>query len=134
VVDDEAAICEIAKNILEAHNYRVLLAKDGIEAIALYVQYKSEISLLLMDSLMPSMDGLNAIRTLKKLVPQIRIVAMSGLDTDDKRDRLFEAGIQKFLSKPFTAEELLNVLRDELEVAAVVRRSIIFHPKEDPHF
>lgn len=122
VVDDEAAIREIAKNILKTHNYRVLTAKDGIDAIALYVQYQTEISLVLMDTFMPSMDGLTAIRILQKLAPQIKIIAMSGLYTDDDRDRLFEVGIQKFLLKPFTAEELLNFLRDELEVAAVDRR------------
>jgi len=58
VVDDEAAIRDITKTSLESHNYKAITASDGIEAIALYAEHRDEISLVLTDMVMPSMDGL----------------------------------------------------------------------------
>uniref|UniRef100_A0ACD5H0C2 ATP-binding protein n=1 Tax=Desertifilum tharense IPPAS B-1220 TaxID=1781255 RepID=A0ACD5H0C2_9CYAN len=57
VVDDEAMICETTKTILEAYNYQVLTANDGVEAIALYAEHQEEIYCVLMDIMMPLMDG-----------------------------------------------------------------------------
>ncbi|HEY9884465.1 MAG TPA: PAS domain S-box protein, partial [Thermosynechococcaceae cyanobacterium] len=65
VVDDEAMIRQTTQASLEANNYTVLTANDGIEAIALYAQHKDSIHLVLVDMMMPSMDGLTAIRTLR---------------------------------------------------------------------
>ena len=68
VVDDEAAIREIDRASLETYYYRVLTAKDGIEAIALYAQHRDEIGLVLIDMIMPTMDGATTIRTLQKSI------------------------------------------------------------------
>ncbi|WP_199290227.1 PAS domain S-box protein [Leptolyngbya sp. FACHB-36] len=110
VVDDEAAIREIAQKSLEAYGYQVLTAKDGIEAIALYVQHKQQISLVLVDMMMPVMDGPTTIRTLHKLNPSIKIVAVSGLMTNDKLSASIAPKIRAFLSKPFTTPDLLKTL------------------------
>jgi PAS domain S-box-containing protein len=110
VVDDEAAICEIIKTTLETYNFRVITAKDGIEAIAVYVQQKKEISAVLIDIMMPSMDGATAIRTLQQLNPQVKIIAMSGLVSNEALAQSSGTGIQGFLAKPFSASELLNTL------------------------
>ena len=83
VVDDEAPIRAICKNILETYNYTVLSARDGIEAIAFYSQHQNEIEVVLMDIMMPSMDGKVAIRTLQKIKPQVKIIAVSGLVTKE---------------------------------------------------
>ena len=72
VVDDETAICQVTKTSLETYNYKVVTANDGIEAIALYAQHKNEISAVLMDMMMPEMDGLTTIRMLKKINPQVK--------------------------------------------------------------
>ncbi|MBD3562485.1 PAS domain S-box protein, partial [Planktothrix sp. FACHB-1355] len=79
VVDDEDAIREITKISLESHHYKVMSACDGIEAIALYAQHKEEIDIVLVDMMMPSMDGSTTIRTLQKINPQVKILAVSGL-------------------------------------------------------
>ncbi|MBD0263935.1 MAG: PAS domain S-box protein, partial [Tolypothrix sp. Co-bin9] len=57
VVDDEAAIREITKSTLETYNYRVLTASDGVEGVAIYAQHQQEISVVLLDMMMPWMDG-----------------------------------------------------------------------------
>ncbi|UKO98806.1 hybrid sensor histidine kinase/response regulator [Nostoc sp. UHCC 0870] len=110
VVDDEAAIRDITKTSLESHNYKAITANDGIEAIALYVEYQEDISLVLTDMIMPSMDGLTTIRTLQKINPQVKIIAVSGLVTNDKVSAANNTGIQAFLSKPYTTNQLLQTI------------------------
>ncbi|MEH2048515.1 hybrid sensor histidine kinase/response regulator [Nostoc sp.] len=111
VVDDEIAIQEITRTSLEAHNYKILIASDGIEAIALYAQNRDKISVVLMDIMLPSLDGLTAIRTLQKINPQVKIIASSGLMSDNKLSAAAAIGINTFLSKPYTINELLLSLQ-----------------------
>jgi CheY-like chemotaxis protein len=114
VVDDEVAICEIAKTTLETHNYQVLTASDGIEALALYAQNKKKISAVLIDMMMPGMDGSTTILTLQRINPDVQILAMSGLMLNWTNSQKMSLGIQKFLAKPFTAEALLSNLKSLL--------------------
>ena len=114
VVDDELAIREIARTALETYSYKVLTAGDGIEAIALYAQHKYEISVVLMDMMMPAMDGATAIAVLQKMNPQISIIALSGLASNQKVAEAAGPGIKAFLSKPYTAKELLYTINGVL--------------------
>ncbi|MBE9051396.1 PAS domain S-box protein [Nostocales cyanobacterium LEGE 11386] len=114
VVDDEAAITQITKTTLEIHNYRVLTAQNGIEALALYSQHQNEILLVVIDMMMPSMAGGTAIRTLQMINPQVQIMAMSGLASAEALAQATITGIQGFLRKPFTAHELLNSIQEVL--------------------
>jgi hypothetical protein len=116
VVDDEPAIREITKTSLETYNYKVITASDGLDAIALYAQHKDEISVVLMDMMMPSMDGLNSIHVLKKFNPLVKIIAVSGLSSSDKVSVAMGTGIKAFLSKPYTAQQLLETLHSVLNV------------------
>jgi two-component system, cell cycle sensor histidine kinase and response regulator CckA len=99
---------------LENYNYRILTARGGIDAIAIYAQYKNEISVAIIDMMMPSMDGELTIRTLQKLDPQVQIIAMSGLISTEMMAKAAKAGAKQFLAKPFTAKELLNCLHSLL--------------------
>ena len=108
IVDDEASIRDVTKTSLEKHNYNVLTASDGIEAIAIYAQHKDHISAVLMDMMMPSMDGITAIRALQKINPQVKVIAVSGLATSEKIDTAMTGGARLFLSKPYTCENLLK--------------------------
>ncbi|MGH1394832.1 MAG: response regulator, partial [Trichormus sp.] len=110
VVDDEDTIRDITKTSLESHNYKAITASDGIEAIALYAEYQEKISVVLTDMVMPSMDGLTTIRTLQKINPQVKIIAVSGLATSDKVNAAQNIGIQAFLPKPYTAKQLLQTI------------------------
>ncbi len=113
VVDDEAAITQITKTTLEIHNYRVMTAENGIEALALYTLHKNEIQLVLMDMMMPSMAGGTAIRTMKIMNREVQIIAMSGLASAEALTQV-TGGIQGFLPKPFTIHELLNSVQQIL--------------------
>ncbi len=110
VVDDEDSIRDITKKSLESYNYKAITASDGIEAIALYAERRDEISVVLTDIIMPVMDGLTTIRTLQKINPEVKIIAVSGLISNDKINAITEIGIQAFLSKPYTAQQLLQTI------------------------
>jgi two-component system, cell cycle sensor histidine kinase and response regulator CckA len=110
VVDDEAPIREITQSTLEACNYRVLTASDGVEAVTIYSKHQDEISLVLLDMMMPAMDGAIAIRTLQKINPQVKIIAISGLLSSHKVSCPQKMGVEAFISKPCTAKELLQTI------------------------
>ena len=114
IVDDEPLIQQVIQTTLEAYNYRTLLASDGFEAVSVYVEYSDRIGAVLMDIMMPSMDGLTAIRTLQELNPQVRIIATSGLATNSHQAEEVGAGVKAFLPKPYTAKELLDTLQKVL--------------------
>ncbi len=119
VVDDELAIREITKASLETYNYQVVTANDGIEAIALYAEHKNEISVVLTDMMMPSMDGQITIRTLQKINPQVKIIAMSGLESNGMIAQSAGNSVKAFLSKPYTANELLKTIHEVLSIEKI---------------
>lgn len=110
IVDDEASIRDINKASLENYNYQIITAKDGIEAVALYAQYENKISLVLMDIEMPSMNGILAMQILSNMNPSIKIIAISGLESN--RDRIQNIGLSMpvFLAKPYTIKDLLKTV------------------------
>jgi PAS domain S-box-containing protein len=120
VVDDEAMIRQTTQASLEAYNYQVLTASDGIEAIALYAQHRDTIRLALVDMMMPSMDGITTIRTLLKMNPQMKTLALSGLLSSTQISELEGIHTPTVLSKPFTTKELLENIHQVLEAKADV--------------
>jgi two-component system cell cycle sensor histidine kinase/response regulator CckA len=112
VVDDEDEILETTKILLRTYNYKVLTAKDGIEAMALFTEYKNEISVVLIDMMMPLMDGATTIRVLHKINSHVSIIAVSGLVASNKLTEV--KGVETFISKPYTTKELLQVLHNIL--------------------
>ncbi|MBD2457168.1 response regulator [Nostoc sp. FACHB-87] len=114
IVDDEPSIQEITRTSLETHHYETLIASDGIEAIAQYAKNANKISVVLMDIMLPSLDGVTAIRTLQKINPQVKIIATSGLIPKEKLGEITKMGVKKFLAKPYTVNELLLSLQEIL--------------------
>ncbi|MGF1589311.1 MAG: CBS domain-containing protein [Pleurocapsa sp.] len=112
VVDDEATMREITQASLETHNYRVITANDGIEAIAAYVKHQAEIALVLMNMMMPVMDGATAIRTLQKINPDVKIIAVSGQNFTSKSFSDRHLNVSSFLAKPYTTQALLARISD----------------------
>ena len=111
VVDDEISVREIIKASLEAYNYRVITATDGIDALSIYAQHQAEIQIVLLDLMMPSLDCASTIRTLQRINSDISIVVMSGLSTNEPIKNMSDVSIQGFLTKPFTVQALLQILQ-----------------------
>jgi CheY-like chemotaxis protein len=102
--------------MLESSGYRTLTACDGTEAVALYSLHQSDIRAVLMDLVMPQMDGLTAFRALKKISPEVKVIATSGLVTSDRADEALREGASAFLPKPYNAETLLKALAEALDL------------------
>ena len=105
MVDDEHAFQEITKAIFNKYGYRVLTASDGTEAVALFTQHKDDIDLVMTDMVMPYLDGPATINALRRLDPNVRIIASSGLSENETLAH--ELTNTTFLLKPFTTEKLL---------------------------
>lgn len=112
VVDDEDKIREITRSTLEKFNYRVLTATDGTDAIGVFAQHIDEIAVVLTDMAMPFLDGLGTIRALKRMKQDQKFIAMSGLLNPEQMADLQTLDVDKFLTKPFTAEKLLLSLAE----------------------
>lgn len=117
LVDNEQTICEIAQATLEIFGYRVVTAKDGLEALKLYTEHSDEIALVITDIMMPVMNGLESIQLMKEINPNVRIIVMSGL----MNQFLLEIEEKKYdivkLVKPFTTEELLKAVENGLNLS-----------------
>ncbi len=114
LVDDEATIREVGKKILERFNYRVLLASDGAEAVALYTENRADIAVVLTDMAMPVMDGPATIAALRALDPTIKIVGSSGLTSHGELTRTEGLALDGFIPKPYAAEAMLTTLAEVL--------------------
>ncbi len=110
VVDDEAPIRETTKTVLESHGYRVLAASGGEDAIRIYIENNSAARLLLTDVMMPGMGGVELVRTLRILDPQIPVIATSGLGSEHKAKEFAALGVSLFLTKPYPAAVLLQTI------------------------
>ena len=117
VVDDESAITELVRFTLKARNYEVISASDGTEAVAAYAEHKGAISVVLLDMLMPVMDGASTLKALMKLDPKVRAIGMSGYMSEKKEgDGDSEMPFEQlpFLQKPFSAEQLILKIQEVL--------------------
>jgi PAS domain S-box-containing protein len=114
VVDDEPNILGVTKIILEKHHYDVLSAGDGPEALAIFAQQMQAINLVLTDLSMPYMDGIALVRSLKKMRPDLSIVASTGQGEQAGVAELQSLGVKNFLTKPYNTERLLSTLDDTL--------------------
>jgi CheY-like chemotaxis protein len=119
VVDDEFSIRSITQQTLEAFGYRVLTADNGADAVALFAKQPSDIALVLTDMMLPVMDGAATIRAIRLINPSVRIIATSGVDSADAVVATSVGVTHLFLLKPYTAEILLNRIREALDQPAL---------------
>jgi CheY-like chemotaxis protein len=117
LVDDEAAIREIAGATLERFGYRVMSATNGAEAVALFAVHRGDIAAVLTDMAMPVMDGPAMIIALKSIDASVKIIGSSGLASNDGVAKAVGAGVEHFVPKPYTAETLLKTLEEVLRSA-----------------
>jgi PAS domain S-box-containing protein len=116
IVDDEAAVRDIAALTLEAHGYRVVQAQDGADGVAAYAQRVGEIQLVISDMDMPIMNGAAMIRSLERINPSVKVLSASGL-VGEPRGAQASSPLRKVLPKPFTAEQLLHAVHDLIAAA-----------------
>jgi PAS domain S-box-containing protein len=104
VVDDEAVVRETTKQVLEFNGYRVATAANGAEALE---RLSPEVRLVLTDMMMPTMNGLVLVRQLRARVPELPVIAATGLGSDVYAAPLESLGVTRLLHKPYAAADLL---------------------------
>ena len=115
LVEDEPAILRLAKSVLERLDYKVLAASSPEKALALAERHKGAIHLLITDVVMPGMNGQQLVERIKKSMPDVKILFMSGYTSDTVAHRgILESNVQ-FLQKPFSNESLARKVREILD-------------------
>lgn len=108
VVEDEPAVQEMIKVILEENNCRVITASNGAEGLVKYIQNKDKIKLILTDLGLPIMNGFEMIKAIKKIEPSSEIMVISGLETPTELVEISAKYASSFLQKPFDALTLMK--------------------------
>ena len=114
VVDDEKALLDFVRRNLEVRGYRVLTASNGLEALALFKN--EQIDLVILDVMMPHLDGLETTRRIRES-SSVPIILLTALGEEADKVRAFDLGADDYLTKPFGIGELLG------RIKAVLRRS-----------
>ncbi|MDC7239143.1 MAG: response regulator [Spirochaetales bacterium] len=117
LVDDEKLIRISGKETLKEMGYSVLLAENGVEALRVFEEKHSEIDLVIMDMLMPEMNGSDAFFRMKKIDKDCRIIITSGFTKDENLREMKKAGLAGFLQKPFRNYELSRMMEEVLQVS-----------------
>jgi signal transduction histidine kinase/CheY-like chemotaxis protein len=118
IAEDNEANIETFREYISAYNYRIIIAKNGLEAVTLAESHRPDI--ILMDIQMPKMDGLKAIRLIKASaeLSSIPIIALTARTMEDDRAICIEAGANEYISKPVQLESLVTTIQQFLTITA----------------
>lgn len=114
LVDDEEVILEIGEALLETMGYRVLIARDGKEAIEVYRKNKDDIDIVLLDMVMPNMGGSEAYDRMKEINSKVKVLLSSGYSINGQATEILERGCDGFIQKPFSVKKLSRKIREIL--------------------
>lgn len=112
IVDDEMTNRLLLKDLLTIEGYNVELAEDGISAIEKLKADPDSFDFIILDMIMPNMSGIDTLKKMKQIKPDIKIIATSGFDSDEKVQEIQDVGAYKFLRKPLDANILLEILTE----------------------
>ncbi len=110
MIDDNAPVRELFKSSLNSEGYEVYLAHNGEEGIELYHQENPDV--VFVDMGLPGKDGLEVIKELKSYDNGARIIAISGIFSEEIAEPAKEAGALSFLQKPFKLQDLSKAIED----------------------
>jgi anti-anti-sigma factor len=112
VVDDETAVLCVLAARLRTEGYKVWLASHGHRAIELYQRHREEVTVVLLDVLMPGMDGPHTLTALQKVCPTVRCCFMTGGRAPYTEEALLQMGAVRVFRKPFAFTEVLDTLNE----------------------
>lgn len=110
LVDDEESILQMTRLALEVAGYKVFTANNGIAALRVFSQHRPEIDAVILDMMMPGIDGLRTLEQLREIDASVPIIASSGLRTHQREIDAMTRGARAFLPKPYSEEKLVQVL------------------------
>jgi len=110
LVDDEMHLREMAKRLLDGLGYKVLLAESGEEAEALFRQHHSSIDLVILDVVLVGLSGMETLKRLKVINPDVRVLVSSGHSPEGEPKHLLQQGVCGFIQKPYGIEEVSQAI------------------------
>jgi len=114
LVDDEEIILDVGKDMLTALGYKVLLAGSGKEAVETYKKHKGNIELVILDMIMPRMDGGEVYDKMKEINSEVKVLLSSGYSIDREAEKILARGCDSFIQKPFDMKKLSRKIRGVL--------------------
>ena len=115
VVDDDDFIRLLAERVLTAEGYRVVSARDGFEAMDILAKLGESVDVVVLDFVMPTMDGTQVLHALRKIVPNLPIIITSGFTENGGLRDLLSKGICGFIPKPLARHKLLHSVRATID-------------------
>ncbi|MCK5164381.1 MAG: response regulator [Desulfobacula sp.] len=116
LVDDEERILTVGREICKALGYSVITAASGKEGLKIYKERKDKINLVILDMIMPEMNGLETFLKLKKLNPNIKVLLSTGYSIDEKAQEMLRQGCKGYILKPYSVIDFSHKLREILEL------------------
>lgn len=115
LVDDEDLVRKLGQRILERHGYTVLSATDGKEALKVYEEERSRISLVILDLVMPRLGGWQCLEELQAMDPEVKVVISSGYASGGSVAEPTKFGAKAYVPKPYNAKQMLMTVREVLD-------------------
>jgi CheY-like chemotaxis protein len=113
IIDDHLGIQKILSDSLSCLGYNTMIASDGFEAVETYREKRDEIGVIILDIIMPGMNGIRTLKKLKEINPLIKVIMCSAYFEQNQLPELNDTAVQGFLSKPYT----MNGLSQKMEMA-----------------
>lgn len=117
VVDDEVPILEYVGELVQSLGFKTTLANSGLDAVRLYEAQSETIELVILDMIMPEMDGYDVFKALKAIDPNLRVIIASGSEIDERSKKIVAKGPHFFLKKPFTLDEMASAFASVMGAA-----------------
>jgi PAS domain S-box-containing protein len=114
-VDDEDMILDVGRDMIESLGYEVLIAGNGKEAVEIYEKNMEKLNMVILDIIMPLMDGAETYDKLKEINPDIKVLLSSGYGINGQATEIMDRGCNGFIQKPFNISTLSKKIRDVLE-------------------
>jgi len=115
LIEDDFEVADLAAEMLIEEGYKLILARDGFEALEIYQRIGKQIGLVILDFFLPVMDGDAVFDELRALNPNINVVLSSGFAEQDKIGAMLAQGLRGFIPKPYSREKLLAQVRSTLD-------------------
>jgi CheY-like chemotaxis protein len=117
LVDDEDVVRDIASKMLSQYGYKVISATTGRDALAKYRDRRDSISLIILDLIMPEMDGRACLKEVLNLAPEAKVLIASGYSDAETVNDVMTFGAKGFIEKPYNTRVLLQTVREVLDGA-----------------
>jgi two-component system, cell cycle sensor histidine kinase and response regulator CckA len=115
LVDDEEMIVSVGEEILQTLGYEVIVARGGLEAIDLFAQNRNKISIVILDMIMPDLEGGKTFDALRRIDSKVKVILSSGYSLNGEAESIMNRGCNAFMQKPFNTYTLSKTLREVIE-------------------